>query len=164
MANWKPLPDWEQTHLVSDQGEVWSCTRTLVNRNGVKRTWQGRALKPTPNSNGYLRVSVAKADAVPVAQAVLRAFVGPRPDGHVVMHLDNDPTNNALANLKWGTQAENIQQSSRDRTHKNARKTTCPRGHEYDTMNGVGRRCKRCHAANERRRRRERKLRMAGID
>ena len=34
----------------------------------------------------------------------------PNPGRHeVVMHLDDDPSNNDVSNLKWGTQKENIQ-------------------------------------------------------
>lgn len=29
-------------------------------------------------------------------------------------HLDNNPLNNSFSNLKWGTQAENMQQMARD--------------------------------------------------
>ena len=32
----------------------------------------------------------------------------------VVMHKDNDPLNNHVSNLKWGTQSENIQQAFND--------------------------------------------------
>jgi hypothetical protein len=42
-----------------------------------------------------------------VHRLVLRAFVGEPPTGHISRHLDGDPTNNALTNLKWGTPAEN---------------------------------------------------------
>lgn len=47
---------------------------------------------------------------------VLEAFVGPRPEGMECRHLDGDPTNNALANLAWGTRAENIADKRRHGT------------------------------------------------
>jgi hypothetical protein len=42
---------------------------------------------------------------------VLEAFVGPRPDGPniVGLHDDDDPSNNAISNLSWGTQSKNLQ-------------------------------------------------------
>lgn len=44
-----------------------------------------------------------------VARLVCEAFHGPSPDGRpVVMHMDEDPSNNTPANLKWGTQKENM--------------------------------------------------------
>lgn len=38
---------------------------------------------------------------------VLEAFVGPRPSGLVVRHLNGNPADNHVGNLAWGTLAEN---------------------------------------------------------
>ena len=45
-----------------------------------------------------------------VHSLVLTAFVAPRPEGMYALHKDDDPTNNSLDNLYWGTQSENIRQ------------------------------------------------------
>ena len=45
-----------------------------------------------------------------VHSLVLTAFVGPRPTGMYALHRDDDPTNNSLDNLYWGTPSENIRQ------------------------------------------------------
>ena len=42
-----------------------------------------------------------------VHRLVLTAFVGECPDGSQCLHLDDDPTNNCLSNLRWGTPKEN---------------------------------------------------------
>ena len=43
-----------------------------------------------------------------VHSLVLLAFVGDRPDGMIhTRHLDDDPSNNVLANLRYGTPKEN---------------------------------------------------------
>lgn len=46
-----------------------------------------------------------------VHHLVLEAFVGPRPAGDniVGLHADDNPANNALENLSWGTQSRNLQ-------------------------------------------------------
>lgn len=36
------------------------------------------------------------------------AFVGPKPSGTEILHLDHDPANNRLVNLKYGTRTENL--------------------------------------------------------
>jgi hypothetical protein len=44
-----------------------------------------------------------------VSRLVCEAFHGGPPfDGAVVMHLDDDQTNNCANNLKWGSQKENL--------------------------------------------------------
>ena len=44
----------------------------------------------------------------PVHQLVMLAFVGPAPEGMEVRHLNGNPTDNRLINLKYGTRRENI--------------------------------------------------------
>ena len=48
-----------------------------------------------------------------VHRLVMEAFVGKR-DDMFVLHLDNDPSNNCLDNLAWGTHEENMTQMKRD--------------------------------------------------
>lgn len=44
-----------------------------------------------------------------VSRLVCEAFHGKSPfDGAVVMHIDDNPSNNRSNNLKWGTQKENL--------------------------------------------------------
>ena len=46
-----------------------------------------------------------------IHRLVAEAFI-PNPDNlPIVMHKDNDPLNNHVSNLKWGTQSDNIQQA-----------------------------------------------------
>ena len=53
---------------------------------------------------------------------------------HEVCHHDDDPLNNALANLKWGTRADNEADKIRNGNHsKNW--THCRRGHPFDEVN-----------------------------
>ncbi len=42
---------------------------------------------------------------------VALAFIGPRPDGYDVMHIDGTRTNNAVGNLRYGTRSENCLQA-----------------------------------------------------
>jgi hypothetical protein len=48
------------------------------------------------------------------------AFVGPRPPGLEIRHLDGDPGNNALNNLRYGTRSENLV----DKSYHGQRKLT----------------------------------------
>ena len=109
---WKPIPNYEG-YEASDLGEV----RSWNPRNG--RGAKGSAKEPkllTPNKfqdSDYLRVGMknsltGKQNTRRIHQLVLEAFVGPCPAGHLVMHLDDDPTNNTLSNLRYGTPQENL--------------------------------------------------------
>jgi hypothetical protein len=67
-------------------------------------------LKLTPGSDGYHNVDLFEDRShhyVNVHMLVLEAFVGPCPPGLQCRHLDGNPGNNRLDNLKWGTAKEN---------------------------------------------------------
>lgn len=83
-----------------------------------------------------------------VHSLVAAAFIGPRPPGADVRHLDGNPGNNRFTNLVYGTRSENNYDSVRHGTHGNARKEECPQGHPYDEENtyrwGGHRYCRSC--------------------
>ena len=97
MEQWKQIqevPEYE----ISDQGCLRRGTRILnphLNRRGYRKAqlWQGGK-----------RVASKKIHTL-----VLEAFVGPRPRNMECRHLDGNPENNAISNLRWGTWAENHQ-------------------------------------------------------
>lgn len=151
MEKWLPCVGFAG-YEVSDQGRVRGVDRVLVDKTGRRRNWKGRIRVATPDDQGYLHLTLNGRTAY-VHKLVLDAFVGPRPDGQVRLHGPAGNSVNALSNLRYGTQGENIQQSVEEGNHRNTRKATCPKGHPYDGKNGPNRRCKTCHAANERNRR-----------
>jgi hypothetical protein len=89
-------------YRVGDDGSVWSWHRGL--------RWQ--KLKPWKINRGYLVICLCDDSGQHIKQVhslVLTAFVGPRPDGMMACHFpDRDKGNNALSNLRWGTQTENM--------------------------------------------------------
>ena len=65
-----------------------------------------------------------------VHQLVLLAFVGPMPEGQLTRHLDGNPQNNVLSNLRYGTALENSQDAVRHgRKRRNVMGGRCGRGH-----------------------------------
>lgn len=99
---------------VGDDGSVRSRVR------GAERL-----MKFFPSRRGgYLRVALYRPGRNQhvkklVHALVLTAFVGPKPRGLECRHLDGNPTNNRLSNLKWGTRKENT--DDRARHGKNVR-------------------------------------------
>lgn len=157
---WLPVVGYEGLYEVSDLGRVRGLDRLEQiggPRPGVRRR-RGRVLrqfrmKTTP----YLYVRLSKESqgtTRTVHSLVLDAFAGPCPDGMEGRHLNGDHRDNVLANLVWGTGSENTLDQVRHGTHRNARKTHCPRGHEYDYVApGTNRRqCKTCRRINDERR------------
>ena len=123
---WRSVPD-HPNYEVSDLGEV---------RNA--RT--GKVLKQFPRAGGYLGLCLWKHNkGWPVAthRLVMISFVGPRPEGLEVRHLDGDINNNSLDNLAYGTRSENIRDAVAHGTHYSPGRyqVECKRGHEFTKDN-----------------------------
>lgn len=86
------------------------------------------------NSRGYRTVGVDGRTHT-VHALVARAFIGPRPDGLLVRHLDDDKINNRPENLAYGTHVENRQDAIRNGRDGNLSKTHCPQNHELSGDN-----------------------------
>lgn len=120
MEEWKPVPGYEGHYEVSSEGRVRSLRRELYSdRWAGYRTIGERIMKPTPGGTiGYLSVDLRlnrQRKTHTVHTLVAAAFLGPRPEGMDVMHADDDPQNNRLENLSYGTRSENNRQMWRRR-------------------------------------------------
>lgn len=156
VEEWRDVPGYEGLYAVSDSGQVKSLARTIEGKRS--RRVEERLLKPMVAQGGHLQVELRSGGLprwVPkIHQLVLLAFVGPYPEGMEVRHLDGDPANNRLDNLRYGTRSENMYDRVRHGNHPNANKTHCPEGHPYDAENtyvypGNGRRgCRVCIKAH----------------
>lgn len=167
---WASVPGYEGLYEVSDQGRVRSLPRQT--RAGYRG---GTVLKPGLGTDGYLLVVFSKEGKTKIQkvhQLVMRAFVGDQPDSWQVAHGNGQKQDNRLTNLSYKTRSGNMLDSVQHGTHRNSRKTCCPKcGGEY-AINGRGQRfCQNCrnkyqrdrYAANpsspeDRRRRREANL------
>ncbi len=79
-------------------------------------------LKPHTHPKGYKQVALWRAKRQKtrwVHDLVLSAFVRPKREGEVCLHENDDPADNRLGNIRWGTPAENSRQMvERGRTCK----------------------------------------------
>lgn len=99
---WKDVVGYVGLYLVSDHGRVRSFRRPGNPKD--------RILRPTPQKQGYLRVSLfgrGKTRHSMVHRLVLEAFVGPPPTNRECNHRDGIKTNNSSENLEWVTASEN---------------------------------------------------------
>lgn len=107
---WRPVEGYVGLYEVSNLGRVRSLPRFVRSRGGGTASIDGRILKPSPVEGGYLQVRLARdgrQKAVNIHRLVLAAFCGPRPPGMETRHLNNDPADNRVENLRWGTRKEN---------------------------------------------------------
>lgn len=127
---WKPIDGYEGLYEVSNKGNIRSMERMVVDKNGSTKPVHAKMLT-WHKSKQTLRHPVAhyhvelwkdgKRKAVRVHRLVAQAFI-PNPDGKPqVNHIDGNPGNNAVANLEWATNSENMR-------HAYANELTKPRG------------------------------------
>lgn len=88
-------------YLISNFGEV-----LIVNHRHKGKI--GTYLKPKPGGykKQYLRYSIENKDYY-AHRLVLEHFLGPCPENMQCAHLDGNPKNNFIKNLKWVTPKEN---------------------------------------------------------
>lgn len=95
---WLQCPNYP-SYEVSDEG--------LVRRG---KTGHVLAFNIKKGNHPYRRVNLSEngvAKLVFVHRLVLEAFAGPCPEGCQTLHADDDPSNNRLDNLSWGTPKKN---------------------------------------------------------
>lgn len=115
---WLPVPGYEGLYEVSDMGQVRSLGRTATLVDGRTRKKFGHILKPTKRRYWCVCLSAVRPRKfATVHSLVLAAFVGPRPEGQVGRHLDDNRDDNRLVNLAYGTQSDNMLDSVRNGTH-----------------------------------------------
>lgn len=108
---WKDIPDYEGYYQVSNLGRVRSVDREVEhNTSGILKL-KGKLLKFSySNTGGYTQYTLSKngiTETIKVCYLVMFAFVGLRPEGMQILHNDGNPRNNALYNLRYGTQSDN---------------------------------------------------------
>lgn len=109
---WRPIQGFEDLYEVSNLGNVRSLDRVVSLRGGATQVRRGRVLKLNVQPKGTKRVDLCTEDGIrkqfSVHRLVASAFI-PNPESlPVVMHLDDNPSNNLVGNLRWGTQQDNV--------------------------------------------------------
>lgn len=119
---------------------MWSFAR-VVAKSGSRPSMAkigGRALKGSLNNYGYIVYTLLKGGKsryVTAHSLVAEVFIGPRPPGLDIRHLDGDKLNNHVSNLAYGTRTENMMDEVISGRNYQVVKTHCPSGHEYSGTN-----------------------------
>ena len=117
---WKDIPGQEGRYQVSDRGRVRSTERVIqypayelatgLKRAASARVFQGKDLKPgTCDKFGHCSVAIGRGNSQMVHSLVALAFLGPRPEGHDVAHLNGDGSDNRVENLAYTSRSVNNQ-------------------------------------------------------
>lgn len=110
---WKPVIGYEGLYEVSSRGRVRSLTRRV---HGGRVGWSdrivaGQTMKPSRKINGYMQITFCdngRNSTQTIHATVAAAFLGRRPNGMQVNHIDGDKLNNAASNLEYVTAKENV--------------------------------------------------------
>ena len=149
---WVTLPS-NARYEVSDQGRIRNAETGAVKRC------------PIGTRGGYPMAQLWTGErnlSRPIHALVLESFEGPRPSGAEIRHLNGNPLDNRLSNLRYGTKSENMLDAVRHGTHPQASKTHCKRGHPLSAddvyVYGGRRQCRACRRELDAGRARERRM------
>lgn len=105
----------DDRYEVSNLGRVRSWWQS--SRGGLIPRRQPKILRPRMNPSGHGRVQIGNRDNWTISRLVLHAFVGPPPPSRPwALHRDDNPSNDTLPNLRWGSPKENKADSIRNGT------------------------------------------------
>ena len=95
---YKSIPGYPN-YIINEEGEVMSMKFNKI-----------KILKPSNNGNGYLVICLSKNGKQKtglVHRLLYETFVGEIPPGFEIDHIDCNPSNNTLSNLRAVTQQQN---------------------------------------------------------
>jgi len=113
MEEWRDIPGYEGYYQVSNLGRVKRLYREdIIHNYGGLKIVPEKILKPYIDKRKYtgVRVTLCKSGFTKrfiVARLVASAFIPNHGNLPLVEHLDDNPTNNVVTNLKWGTHSSN---------------------------------------------------------
>lgn len=106
-------------YRIERSGQVWNC------KDRDKDHWFPLSIGTYSSGHRYVSLFLdGKCVNKAIHRLLLETFVGPCPEGMECRHLDDDPNNNNLDNLCWGTRKQNIADRRRHGTAPPATKLT----------------------------------------
>lgn len=99
-------------YAIGNDGTVWSRKNA---RGGKMVAWE--KINGVPSKSGHVGLTMfeqGRRKTAYVHRLVLELFVGPCPRGCECRHLNDNPRDNRLENLRWGTRSENMRDAVRN--------------------------------------------------
>ena len=126
---WHDVVSGNGRYEASDLAErMRSGSWPQVSNMGRFRSTTGVVTQPKPRRNGYVNV-IIMASSYRLHALICRAFHGPAPtSNHTTDHIDNNPSNNNVGNLRWLTKSEQVKHSyaTNQQRESNAGRTSKP--------------------------------------
>ena len=115
MEIWKDIIGYEGYYQISNIGRVKSVTNKLKRERILKPNYYG-------TKRNYIQIELSKNSIrkkYKLHRLVAQAFI-PNPNNYpLVMHMDNDTSNNSVQNLQWGSYSMNGKHSVETGTWNN---------------------------------------------
>lgn len=113
---WSEIKGFEGHYQVSDDGQVKSMERTIIMKNGRRKTIHEHIMPQKDNGKGYKQVILSKDGNIYhkyIHRLVAEAFI-PNPDNlPCINHIDEDRGNNKAENLEWCSYSYNVNYGNR---------------------------------------------------
>ena len=130
---WQPIPGYEGIYEASDAGRIRSVDRIIKSpaghgeisyrRTGLVLSQSARKQKGPNYGRKFVNLrKEGKSHPTLVHHLVAFTFIGPRPEGLEIDHVNGDRTDNRADNLEYVTHEENV------RRHNSANKGMGCRG------------------------------------
>jgi hypothetical protein len=121
---WKDIKGYENLYKINILGEVKSYDRYVNGKLGSKIFKRGIFNKIFLNNKGYKCVRLSKNNTnieFKIHSLLMMVFVRERMENEVINHKNGIKTDNALKNLEYITQRENISHHQLNRTGKSSK-------------------------------------------
>lgn len=120
---WNDIPGFEGYYQASTLGNIRSVDRTIMRNDGVVITIKSVTLSPCANrrQKGRKRVNLSKGGvqfSMLVSRLIADTFLGKCPLGFEVDHIDENPANDSVDNLRYLSRYENASRSTKGKFRK----------------------------------------------
>jgi len=115
METWKPIKNYEERYEVSDLGRIRSLYYGNARKERKGKVAKYLVIRKMRDGRPYVTLCDGKTKGNKIiSRLVAQVFIENENNHPNVCHKDNDPANNHISNLYWGTQQMNLNQMRRD--------------------------------------------------
>lgn len=116
-TSYKEISDEGFKHAIDDL--YVSVKGDVIKVKEYKEKVYYKLLIPSTTKNGYKQVGLCSSgSAIHIHTLVMMTYVGPRPDGMEIDHIDRNKANNRLENLRYVTRKENMANVDKPEHHR----------------------------------------------